>query len=92
MKYKDIEVKQARQCCREHHKKDRKGLLHTMCDKCPLRRESIDKDGKIHNLFCWYVLKQFYEDVEEERKELEQEEIQYEKEWNEWVERLETEH
>lgn len=91
MKYKDIDVKQARECCRKHHKKDRKGLVHTYCEQCPLRRDRKDKEGKIRNLFCWFVLKQMYEDVEQEMKELEEMNIQYQEEWDEYIRRLDTE-
>ena len=86
MKYKDIDILEARECCKQHHKKDKKGYIHSDCDSCPLRRTRIDKEGKTRMLFCYFVLRNMYEDVEKEVEELEALNIQYEKEWKKWVE------
>lgn len=89
MKYKEIKEAEARKCCRQHHKKDKKGI-RSMCDVCPLRRTRTDKEGKIHVLFCWFVLKQMYEDIDQEMNKLNEEEVQYNKEWEEYINRQET--
>ena len=81
MKYKDINIDDARKCCKYFKKK---------CDKCPLRRVKIDIYGKKHELFCWFVMLQFYEGIEEEQEALRQEEIHYQKEWDEYIQKLET--
>ena len=86
MKYKDVKKEDARKCCKKHHYKDKKGKIYSDCDNCPLRRSRIDKNGKEHTLFCWYVIYKMYEDVDEEVKTLNEEEIQYNKEWEKWVE------
>lgn len=86
MKYKDVDILEARECCKYHHKKDKKGYIHSDCDHCPLRRTRTDKNGKVRMLFCWYILRKMLEDVQEEMTELNAMEIQYEKEWKEWIE------
>lgn len=86
MKYKDVDILEARECCKYHHKKDKKGNLYSDCDHCPLRRDKLDKEGVLRHLFCWFVLAKMLEDVQEEMDELNAEEIQYEKEWKEWIE------
>lgn len=91
MKYKDVDVKQARRCCKEHHRKDKYGNLFSCCEVCPLRRTRIDKEGKKRVLFCWYVIRNMYLDMEHELKEIEEMDIQYGNEWEEYIRRLETE-
>ena len=60
MKYKDITKEQARQICRKHR---------VTCSQCPLRRERTDKKGTKHTLFCYYILVDIFEDMEEIREE-----------------------
>lgn len=71
MRYVELPKEQARKICKKYK---------ANCDKCPLRRE--DK-GKTR--FCYYVLYEILQDVEEECEKLKEEEIKY---WNEELRKL----
>ena len=73
MKYREVDIKKARKCCTDHHKN---------CEICPLERTTKDKNGKIHHLFCWFVLMKLHEackPLTEEAKAL------YEEDYNELI-------
>ena len=63
------------------------------CDKCPLRRNIITFDGTVRNGLCWFILMNgFTEELlscslfaRAEKTILEQQEVSYPKEWEEWL-------
>ena len=81
MKYNEIDTKDAKKCCKQHVMYKIKGKPIFNCDKCPLRR--TNHTGKTS--FCWFRLNNFYEECEEEHKELQIEDVNHEEEWQEWV-------
>lgn len=95
MKYKDIDIKLARKCCKQHSYKDKQNRTVPMCTKCPLRR--LTQTG--HEGLCWFVLKSLDENynIEEEfplaaleYKDLMNEDISFPEEWENWIEAQET--
>lgn len=86
MKFLDITIEQARQCCKRHMRK---------CEKCPLRveRETINPYTKktIKYLqFCRFVLAEM-EDKQEAKEEILDIELQHEDEWKKYIEAVESE-
>ena len=77
MKYKDLDIKKVKECCKRHAQKQIKGKPIFNCDNCPLRRTN----DRGNTSFCWFRLDKFYEDCEQEHEELKKEELCHEDEW-----------
>ena len=94
MLYKDIDIEQARQCCREHTVFNDKRHKECVCDNCPLRRDFRDAEGTIRKGICYFILmngltnkitnNSFY--AQAEKSILEQEHVSYPLEWLDWLE------
>lgn len=80
MKYKDLTTKQAREECKKHALKNKKGLVITKCETCPLRRTRTDEKGKEWTLMCYYRLQDLLSELAEDYEEIKNEEIKYLKE------------
>ena len=86
MKYKDIDIKTARKCCKQHSCKDKKGQVIPKCETCPLERI---------NKFCWYILKSLYDTDKDKLEEcpifkaeynaLMEEDVQKQLDWDNWI-------
>lgn len=97
MTYNDIKPEQARLICKQIKvlKNPFTNKKHKCCEICPLRRVRIDTDEEGNKreilLFCAYVLLTMYDDKQSEEKEiLLHEQIQHEKEAQEWLNKLES--
>lgn len=86
-KYKDLDIKTVKACCKAHCRKV-KGVIIPNCAECPLERPKK---------FCAFMLLSIHENykeyplVNEEYNQLMNEDITKEKEWQEWVERFKSE-
>ena len=94
MKYKDIDIKTARKCCKQHSYKNKKGMVIPKCEECPLERKNTNgKPG-----FCWFMLKSLHDNQKEqecdylkaEYNALMQEDVTKSKEWEEWINKQES--
>lgn len=77
MKYSDVDIKEARECCKEHR---------AQCNECPLRRTRETKTHGEITLFCYYILFTMYEDCEEQLCKMKEENIHHEDEYIKWKE------
>ena len=93
MKYAEIDIKIARKCCKAHSERV-KGQRIVKCETCPLERK-----GK----FCWYILADLYSHADkmkmtqefncifkQEYDELMEEDIEKITEWEEWINKQES--
>lgn len=89
MKYKEVDMKTARKCCKQHSYKNKQGQRIVKCETCPLERK-----GK----FCWYILADLYSHADkmkmtqefncifkQEYDELMEEDIEKILEWENWI-------
>ena len=97
MKYAEIDIKTARKCCKQHSYKNKHGYTIPKCETCPLRR--LTPQGT--EGFCWFVLKSLHtahkarnlEDCDflsAEYDALMQEDVTKSKEWEEWINKQES--
>lgn len=86
MKYKDVTKEQAKKCCKEHCKRIN-GKVIPQCENCPLERPKK---------FCAFMLLSLHENykecplLNEEYDALMNEDITKSKEWEEWLNKQES--
>ena len=89
-KYKDVDLKLARECCKNHSYLNPKGILISKCEKCPLERFRTTPEGKKQGMLCWFKLHDLLKEIQDEYNALEEEDINKPLEWDNYIKSLET--
>lgn len=88
-KYRDIDLKTAKKCCKQHCYKNKHGMTIPKCDTCPLRRTNTNgRPG-----FCWFMIKSLHDPnkdnecdyLKAEYDALMEEDISHQLEWDNWI-------